>query len=158
MSYDSGHPASITRADTEVTAQGSRTRSEPQPGAAAERRRARALKAAETRRRNRLAIERKEWEQWLAVLIHQPPDDLNFWSLDCPVRDGDVEAALEEVIACVLKAMSPPSPYEIECLLREGITDTRPLSCDVALVFRGRILAVVRYSPDGGIVHRFDRN
>src|SRR5262249_36343154 len=105
----------------------------------------------------------------LRVYVDQAPEDPFSWYLSRHVEGGDVKAALDAAIADALEEMRPLEPEEIEEMLtleceeidelqRREYEQFRRLSYDVVIICGGRVLAVIKFSPGGGIVHRFDRS
>ena len=114
-----------------------------------------AKQAAETRRRRRDEREARAWLGRLGVLMDEPPHDRTFWFRAFAISDVDVETALEQAIAEVLRAMAPLTPEEIASERDMGVEDPHPLEYDVAITHGGKILAVIQASADEPIVTRF---
>jgi hypothetical protein len=87
--------------------------------------------------------------------VDSPPDDVIYWCFSTAIKDGDIEAALEQAIAEVCSAMEPLTPLETVRDVVDGLEDPRPLECDVTITHGGKALALIQASAAGPIVTRF---
>jgi hypothetical protein len=91
----------------------------------------------EPRRRH----QKRTWDQSVIALIDQPEYDDFDYGQEREVVDGDVEKALQDLIDEMSMCMTGHLDF---------------LEHDAALAHRGRILAILRNSPSGPVLTRFD--